>query len=171
MFGTLELSSSILPIAGSLGLLGLLGLTISATTGLLPGLTGTSGMLTLPPLSRSSLVISFSPTLFPFSSLMTTLSPGFTLPSVGTVTSTVVLPWSLSPLVFSSSEILPSWLLSSGNSILDGLFGLRVSSGSNTFKFAPKFKSAAPPPTLSTGPAKDPAPKGFIALVSALIFE
>ena len=89
--GTLVLSSTILPIVGSLGLSGLLGLTISAVIVLSPGFTGTSGTLTLP-LSMSSLVISFSPTLFPSSSLMTTLSPGFTLPSFGSVTSTVVLP-------------------------------------------------------------------------------
>ena len=169
MFGILELSSSILPIAGSLGLDGLFGLIISATTGLLPGLTGTSGMLTLPPLSRSSLVISFSPTLFPFSSLMINLSPGFTLPSVGTVTSTVVLPWSLSLLVFSSSDILPSWLLSSGNSILDGLFGILVRSG---------LIVASSPPALSAAPLTPPILSAPLALFRSpierkfsLIFE
>ena len=90
--GTLVPSSMILPIIGSLGLSGLLGLTISAVIVLSPGFTGTSGTLTLPPLSMSSLVISFSPILLPFSSLIITLSPGFTLPSFGSVTSTVVLP-------------------------------------------------------------------------------
>ena len=99
---------------------------------------------------------------------MTTLSPGFTLPSVGTTTSTGVLLGSLSgflPVLFSASEIIPSLFASSGKPGLDGVPGLRVRSGSTLP--AP----AAPPPTLSTGPAKDPAPKGFIALVSALIFE
>ena len=169
MFGILELSSSILPLVGSLGLDGLLGLTISALIGLLPGLTGTSGMLTLPPLSRSPLVISFSPTLFPFSSLMITLSPGFTLPSVGTITSTGVLPWSLSPALFSSSEILPLWSLSSGNSILDGLFGILVRSGLIVAALPPAL-SAAPltPPTLSAPLAlfRSPIERKF-----SLIFE
>ena len=153
-----------------LGLSGFFGLTISAVIVLSPGFTGTSGTVTLPPLSRSSLVISFSPIFLPSPSLMTNLSPGFTLPSVGTTVTTGVLLGSLSglsPVLFSASEIIPSLFASSGKLGLDGVPGLRVRSGSN----APKFKSAAPPPTLSAGPAKDPAPKGFIALVSALIFE
>ena len=151
-----------------LGLSGFFGLTISAVIVLSPGFTGTSGTVTLPPLSRSSLVISFSPIFLPFSSLMTNLSPGFTLPSVGTTVTTGVLLGSLSglsPVLFSASEIIPSLFASSGKLGLDGVPGLRVISGSTLP--APD----APPPTLSTGPAKDPAPKGFIALVSALIFE
>ena len=151
-----------------LGLSGFFGLTISAVIVLSPGFTGTSGTVTLPPLSRSSLVISFSPIFLPFPSLMTNLSPGFTLPSVGTTATTGVLLGSLSglsPVLFSASEIIPSLFASSGKLGLDGVPGLRVRSGSTLP--APD----APPPTLSTGPAKDPAPKGFIALVSALIFE
>ena len=126
------------------GLSGLLGLTISAIIVLsLPGFRST-GTLMLP-LSISPCPIIFSVCL-PFSSVTTSLSPGFTLPSCGMTTSAVVLPASLSPSLFSLSEILPSSLVSSGN-LIDGLLGWRVSSLSYT-KFA-KLPSLSLP-TIST---------------------
>ena len=110
------------------GLLGLFGLMISAVTLLsLPGFRSTG--ISILPLSMSSWLIGFS-VFLPLSSVTTTLSPGFTEPSFGIVTSTVVLPASLSPALFSLSDILPSSLVSSGN-LIDGLLGWRVSSESS----------------------------------------
>ncbi len=108
------------------GLLGLFGLMISAVMVLsLPGFRST-GTLMLP-LSISPCSIVFSVCL-PFSSVTTSLSPGFTLPSFGIEISAVVLPASLSPALFSLSEILPSFgSLSSGN-VIDGLLGWRLNS-------------------------------------------
>ena len=110
------------------GLLGLFGLMISAVMVLsLPGFRST-GTLMLP-LSISPCPIVFSVCL-PFSSVTTSLSPGFTLPSFGIEISAVVLPASLSPALFSLSEILPSFgSLSSGN-VIDGLLGFLMVSGS-----------------------------------------
>ncbi|ERJ20969.1 hypothetical protein UNSW1_1808 [Campylobacter concisus UNSW1] len=111
------------------GLSGLLGLTISAIIVLsLPGFrsTGTSML----PLSISFCSIGLTVSL-PLSSVTISLSPGFTLPSFGIEISAVVLPASLSPALFSLSEILPSFgSLSSGN-VIDGLLGWRVSSESS----------------------------------------
>ena len=110
------------------GLSGLLGLTISAIIVLsLPGFrsTGTSIL----PLSISLCSIGLTVSL-PLSSVTISLSPGFTLPSFGMTTSAVVLPASLSPSLFSLSEILWSPSLSSGN-LIDGLLGWRVSSESS----------------------------------------
>ena len=128
------------------------------------------------PLSISPCSIVFSVCL-PFSSVTTSLSPGFTLPSFGIEISAVVLPASLSPALFSLSEILPSFgSLSSGN-LISGLLGFLVVSGSIVVP-APAVSSSLPPRPLSkppllpsTGPAKDAAPKGLIALVLALMFE
>ncbi len=120
-------------------------------------------------------MIGFS-VFLPLSSVTTTLSPGFTEPSFGIVTSTVVLPASLSPALFSSSEILPSLFVSSGN-LISGLLGFLVVSGLIVLP-APAVLSSLPPRPLSkppllpsAGPAKDAAPKGLIALVLALMFE
>ena len=107
------------------GLLGLFGLMISAVTLLsLPGFRSTG--ISILPLSISSWLIGFS-VFLPLSSVTTTLSPGFTEPSFGIVTSTVVLPASLSPALFSSSEILPSLFVSSGN-LISGLLGFLLNS-------------------------------------------
>ena len=148
---------------------------ISAVTLLsLPGFRSTG--ISILPLSISSWLIGFS-VFLPLSSVTTTLSPGFTEPSFGIVTSTVVLPASLSPALFSLSEILPSFgSLSSGN-LISGLLGFLVVSGSIVVP-VPAVSSSLPPRPLSkppllpsAGPAKDAAPKGLIALVLALMFE
>ncbi len=120
-----SLSSPITPLPLP-RLLGLFGLMISAVIVLsLPGFRST-GTLMLP-LSISPCSIVFSVCL-PFSSVTTSLSPGFTLPSFGIEISAVVLPASLSPALFSLSEILPSFgSLSSGN-VIDGLLGWRLNS-------------------------------------------
>ena len=110
------------------GLSGLLGLTISAIIVLsLPGFSSTGTSIL--PLSISLCSIGLTVSL-PLSSVTISLSPGFTLPSFGMTTSAVVLPASLSPSLFSLSEILPSSLVSSGN-LIDGLLGWRVSSESS----------------------------------------
>ena len=173
--GTLVFSlSSPITLLSLPGLLGLFGLMISAVTLLsLPGFRSTG--ISILPLSISSWLIGFS-VFLPLSSVTTTLSPGFTEPSFGIVTSTVVLPASLSPALFSSSEILPSLFVSSGN-LISGLLGFLVVSGSIVVP-APAVSSSLPPRPLSkppllpsTGPAKDAAPKGLIALVLAFMFE
>ena len=148
---------------------------ISAVTLLsLPGFRSTG--ISILPLSISSWLIGFS-VFLPLSSVTTTLSPGFTEPSFGIVTSTVVLPASLSLALFSSSEILPSLFVSSGN-LISGLLGFLVVSGSIVVPAPAVSLSSSPPRSLSkppllpsTEPAKDAAPKGLIALVLALMFE
>ena len=112
----------------SLGLLGLFGLTISAVIVVLSPVLISTVTSTLPfSISFSVITCSFGLSLL---SLTISLSPGFTLPSFGMTTSAVVLPASLSPSLFSLSEILWSPSLSSGN-LIDGLLGWRVSSESS----------------------------------------
>ena len=110
----------------SLGLLGLFGLTISAVIVVLSPVLISTVTSTLPfSISFSVITCSFGLSLL---SLTISLSPGFTLPSFGIEISAVVLPASLSPALFSLSEILPSFgSLSSGN-VIDGLLGWRLNS-------------------------------------------
>ena len=110
----------------SLGLFGLFGLTISAVIVVLSPVLISTVTSTLPfSISFSVITCSFGLSLL---SLTISLSPGFTLPSFGIEISAVVLPASLSPALFSLSEILPSFgSLSSGN-VIDGLLGWRLNS-------------------------------------------
>ena len=110
-------------------MLGLFGLMISAVIVVLSPVLISTEISTLPfSISLSVITCSFGLSLL---SLTISLSPGFTLPSCGMMTSAVVLPASPSPALFSLSEIFPSFgSLSSGN-LIDGLLGWRVSSESS----------------------------------------
>ena len=113
----------------SLGLLGLLGLTISAVIVVLsPVLISTVTSILPFSISFSVITCSFGLSLL---SLTISLSPGFTLPSFGIEISAVVLPTSLSPSWFSLLDILPSLLVSSLKLISSGEPGVLENSPSS----------------------------------------